>query len=63
MTPSERLSATLTKLHWSGRGLAAILRTDERKVRRWASGAYEPPIEIVEWLERLAAFHEENPLP
>lgn len=63
MTWSDRLSFALATLHWSGRGLAAILKTDERKVRRWASGAYQPPIEIVEWLEMLAAFHARHPPP
>ena len=47
----------------SGRSLAAILGQDERKVRRWAAGAYEPPEDLLAWLERLAAFHEANPAP
>lgn len=63
MTPSDRLRDALATLHWSGRSLAAILRTDERKVRRWASGAYEPPEAVVAWLEALAAYHASHPPP
>lgn len=63
MTPSERLRAALDALHWSGRGLAAILGEDERKVRRWAAGAYEPPADLLRWLENMAAFHRANPPP
>jgi ribosome-binding protein aMBF1 (putative translation factor) len=60
---ATRLRAALDRLHWSGRSLAAILGQDERKVRRWAAGAYEPPEDVLTWLERLAAFHDANPAP
>lgn len=63
MTPADRLHAALATLHWSQRGLAGILRVDERQVRRWAQGAYEPPDEVLTWLETLAAFHEAHPVP
>jgi hypothetical protein len=62
MTP-DRFRACLASLSWSGRGLAALLRVDERQVRRWSTGDYEVPHGIAEWLERLARFHEANPPP
>jgi ribosome-binding protein aMBF1 (putative translation factor) len=63
MTPSARLRAALAELHWSGRGLAAILRRDERMVRRWAAGTYQPPEDVLTWLEALASFHAAHPPP
>ena len=62
-TPATRLRAALASLHWSGRLLAALLRRDSRQVRRWTSGAYDPPEAVLAWLERLAAFHVEHPPP
>jgi hypothetical protein len=62
MSP-DRLRACLDALSWSGRGLAALLRVDERQVRRWATGDYAVPPPVADWLERLARFHEGNPPP
>lgn len=62
MSP-DRLRACLASLCWSQRGLAAVLRVNERQVRRWASGAYAPPARVAEWLERLASYHEAHPPP
>ena len=62
-TSAARLRAALTTLNWSGRSLARIIGEDERKVRRWASGDYEPPDQLLVWLETLAAFHDKNPPP
>jgi hypothetical protein len=59
----ECLRAALYRLHWSGRSLAAIPGQDERKVRRWAAGAYEPPEDVLAWRERLAVFYGANPAP
>jgi hypothetical protein len=63
MTPASRLRAALASLHWSQRGLALLLGKDERQVRRWASGAYTVPADVLAWVEVLAAFHEANPPP
>jgi ribosome-binding protein aMBF1 (putative translation factor) len=63
VTPADRIRAALATLHWTGRGLAAVLQRDERQVRRWTSGAYEPPVELLAWLEKLAAFHDAHPAP
>lgn len=63
MTPATRLRSALASLRWTQRGLAAILRHDERRVRRWLAGETEPPTEVLEWLERLAAFHDADPPP
>ena len=62
MTPA-RLRACLAAIHWSQRGLAKILRTDERQVRRWATGQYPVPEPIAAWLDRLATMMEANPPP
>ena len=62
MTP-DQLRDALALLHWSGRGLAAILMCDERLVRRWGSGAQAVPAPVAAWLGRLAAAHEANPAP
>ena len=58
-----RLRHALHALHWTQRGLAAILGQDERRVRRWLAGTYETPRDVLEWLERLAGFHMDNPPP
>lgn len=62
MTP-DRFRECLALLHWSQRGLADVLRMDERQIRRWATGAYAVPEPIAAWLEKLARFHERNPPP
>jgi len=62
-THATRLRAALHALHWTQRGLAAILGQDERRVRRWLAGTYETPGDVLEWLERLAGFHMDNPPP
>ena len=62
MTPT-RLREALAALHWSQRGLAAILDIDERQVRRWAVGAYPVPVRIAAWLEGMAAYAERHPAP
>jgi DNA-binding transcriptional regulator YiaG len=56
-----RLRAALDRLHWSGRSLAAILGRDERAVRRWATGAYEPPADALAWLSGLPRFTPHPP--
>ena len=61
MTPN-RFRECLDALHWSQRGLADILKMDERQVRRWAAGA-SIPYEVAAWLEALAVCHKANPPP
>lgn len=63
VTPAERLDAALTTLQWSGRTLANLLRRDKTQVHRWLQGAYQPPDEVLAWVEELAAFHEAHPVP
>jgi len=62
MTP-DRIRECLTALHWSQRGLADILGVQERQVRRWATGEYDIPAAIAEWVDRVARWHEANPAP
>lgn len=63
MTDADRLRAALTTLRWSQRLLAGILGKDERQVRRWATGVYSPPSNVLAWLELLAEFHHTHPSP
>jgi len=62
VTPT-RLREALAALHWSQRGLAAILDIDERQVRRWAAGTYPVPERIAAWLEGMARYAESHPAP
>ena len=62
MTPT-RLREALAAMHWSQRGLAAVLSVDERQVRRWAAGAYPVPVRIAAWLEGMAGYAESHPAP
>lgn len=63
MTPATRLHAALTALRWSGRSLAIHIGLNERTVRRWHAGTSPLPPNILQWLERLATFHNQNPPP
>lgn len=61
--PASRLQAALKTLRWSNCDLAAELRRDEKQVRRWLGGTYEPPQVVLDWLEALAACHLAHPPP
>lgn len=62
MTP-ERFTECLLALRWSQRGLSAILKCDDRLVRRWAAGQADIPPSVAAWLEVLAQVHEAAPPP
>lgn len=62
MTP-DRLRDVLASLHWSQRGLAAVLGCSDTLTRGWARGRAPVPPVVAVWLERLAAVHEAAPLP
>lgn len=62
MTPT-RLRECLETLGWSQRGLARQLNRDEGSVRMWARGVLPIPEDVAAALEKLAQFHECNPLP
>lgn len=62
-TPATRLRTALAACHWSVRHVAPLINWDERTIRHWLSGRYEPPPEILAWLERLAAYALANPPP
>lgn len=59
----DRFRECLALLHWTQRGVAAILGVDERRVRRWATGVYPIPVDVAAWLELLAHLHARNPPP
>lgn len=63
LTPATRMRTALDTLNWSQRGFAALLGVERSHVARWCSGRYEPPQDILAWLEGLAAFHAANPPP
>ena len=61
MTTITRLRHALAALGWSQRDLARHLGYDDRTVRRWLSGAYEPAEGVLEWLERGVTWMEGRP--
>lgn len=62
MTPT-RLRECLAALDWTQRGLARLLNRQEGTVRQWARGAVQIPADVANALEKLARFHDANPLP
>lgn len=62
MTPTA-LREALEVLRWTQRGLADVLGTHQTTVRRWATGQQEIPASVADWLDNLANFHRESPLP
>lgn len=62
-TPSSRLRAALQACHWSVRHVAPLIQWDERSIRHWLSGRYDPPADVLAWVERLAAVHRADPPP
>jgi ribosome-binding protein aMBF1 (putative translation factor) len=62
MTPT-RFRACLESIGWTQRGLADRLGLHETRTRRWASGRYEVPQNVADWLERLARCHDKAGLP
>jgi hypothetical protein len=59
----DQLRAALRDLHWSQRGLAEILRCDDRLVRRWITGELTVPPDVAGWLQDLADLHSALPPP
>lgn len=62
MTPT-RLRECLAALHWTQRGLAAILGCSDSLTRRWAAGNDTVPPAVATWLEALTAAHAAHPVP
>lgn len=62
MTPAA-LSATLDRLHWTNRALAAELACDETTIRQMLAGRRRIPPSVAAWLERLVAAHDRLPAP
>ena len=58
-----RLRAALSAARWTAADLAREAMVDERTVRRWVAGAYQPPERIVLWAEGLATFIAAHPIP
>lgn len=62
-TRGTRFNAALKACHWSVRHVAPLIQWDDRTVRHWLSGRYEPPEEVLVWIETLAEVHNANPPP
>lgn len=62
MTP-RRLQSILVALHWSQRGLAAVLGCSDSLVRSWASGRQPVPPPVASWLEARALVVQALPPP
>ena len=62
MTPT-RLNKCLTILRWSNITTASAFDVSPRTVRAWLSGRDPVPEKIAAWLEKMAAFFEDNPVP
>ena len=62
MTPT-RLRECLALLHWTQRGLARTLNRHEGTVRQWARGVVAIPVDVADWLDDAANWHERNPPP
>jgi hypothetical protein len=63
MTGDIGLCGALATLRWGASALSTEIGVNERTVRRWISGDNAPPDAILQWLDRLAAFHRDNPVP
>lgn len=62
MTPS-RLSRALRTIRWTPSDLGRAVNVNERTVRRWLDGSFEPPAPVLAWLEDLAAYMAAHPPP
>jgi hypothetical protein len=62
MTPL-RLRECLHLLGRSQANLAKIINVPPRWVRRWADDDEPVPENVADWLEKLVAFHQQNPPP
>jgi hypothetical protein len=58
-----RFDRALAILCWSGSALGRAAGVREGSGQRWVNGRHVVPVGIVEWMERLARFHEANPAP
>lgn len=63
MTQTERLSAALTTLRWGPNDVAVLCDINERTVRRWLTDTHRIPLDVLDWLERLAAYHGTHEAP
>ncbi len=62
MTPA-RLEQCLSALWWENSVAAIAFDVSPRTVRAWLSGRDPVPEKIAAWLERMARFHDDNPVP
>jgi hypothetical protein len=60
---SDRLARALATLRWGAEDLAAEAGVAERVARRWLSGRMDVPSAVLDWVEDLARYHRERPVP
>lgn len=58
-----RLLNALAALRWSYAELAEEVDVSPATVRRWANELYVVPPDVLDWLERLAKAHRDDPAP
>lgn len=59
----NRLNAAMAFSPLDGPALTRMLGCHKSTVHRWISRQANPPTNVVEWVERLAAFLAANPAP
>lgn len=61
--PSTRLRVALKALRWTYGTLAVELGLSPSTTRNWGLGRAPVPVEVLAWVETLAACHREHPSP
>jgi hypothetical protein len=58
-----RLIVAMHDLRWTTQALADVSENSSSTVRRWRSGRFPVPAEILAWIERLAELARDCPPP
>jgi transcriptional regulator with XRE-family HTH domain len=62
-TKSKRLCEALTIMRWSYTTLATMTDVSRATTTRWCNGEYDPPDDVLAWLEARAADLTAHPPP
>jgi ribosome-binding protein aMBF1 (putative translation factor) len=63
MTDGERLRFAREEMGLTRRALAYRLGRPESSIRAMEADTFKPAPDLLEWVERMAAMHRENPPP
>ena len=55
---AERMRSLLAGAGFTAEQLSAALELDEKTMRDWCDGNVDPPADVIQALERLAAIHK-----